>query len=99
MGAQMIGLPPTHTPAMQVSACVHLFPSLHAVPSVAVGFEHVPVFGSQTPASWHWSIAGQVLEAPLVQRPAWQVSPSVQGLPSSHAVPFSFGGLVHVPVA
>jgi len=43
--------PPVHTPAWQVSAVVHAFPSLQVVPSAFAGFEHVPVAGSQTPAT------------------------------------------------
>jgi hypothetical protein len=47
------GLEPVHVPAWQVSVWVQLFPSLHAVPSAAAGFEHMPVPGSQVPATWH----------------------------------------------
>jgi hypothetical protein len=45
------GLEPLHEPAWQLSAMVQPFPSLHAVPSGAAGFEHCPVAGSQTPAT------------------------------------------------
>jgi len=34
-----------------------------------------------------------------VQEPAWQVSPVVQALPSSHAVPSVLGGFEQTPVA
>src|SRR3989442_966554 len=45
-----------------------------AVPSAALGFEQVPVAGSQVPTVWHWSAAVQVTGLPPVQTPAWQVS-------------------------
>jgi hypothetical protein len=47
------GVPGVHTPAVQVSPLVHAFPSLHAVPLLASGFEHTPVAGLQTPTAWH----------------------------------------------
>ncbi len=37
--------------------------SLHVVPLGAFGFEHTPVPGLQTPATWHWSDAVQVTES------------------------------------
>jgi hypothetical protein len=45
------GLAPVQVPAWQVSVCVHALPSLHAVPSFALGLEQVPVPGSQVPAT------------------------------------------------
>jgi hypothetical protein len=54
---QVTGLLPTQLPAWQVSVCVHAFPSLQIVPSIFAGLLHVPVAGSQIPASWHWSLA------------------------------------------
>src|SRR5213083_2475679 len=45
------GFPPTQAPAWQVSVCVQAFPSLHAVPSSAFGFEQVPVAGLHVPAT------------------------------------------------
>jgi len=47
-------------PAWHVSVCVQALPSLHAVPFGALGFEQVPVAGSQVPAMWHWSLAVHV---------------------------------------
>ena len=44
---------PAQVPPVHVSADVHVFPSLHAVPFVAGGFEHVPLAGSHVPATWH----------------------------------------------
>jgi hypothetical protein len=46
-------LPPTQVPDWHVSVCVQAFPSLHAVPSGAVGFEQTPVAVLQMPAMWH----------------------------------------------
>ena len=42
---QLTGLLPVQAPPWQVSVCVHALPSLHAVPSAAVGLEQVPVDG------------------------------------------------------
>jgi len=77
---------PAQTPAWHVSPVVHALPSLQAVPLAATGLGQVPVAGSQVPATWHWSDAGQATGVP-VQRPAWQVSPVVQRLPSEHGLP------------
>jgi hypothetical protein len=43
-----VQVPPPHT-----SPVVQAFASAHAVPSAAFGFEHRPVPGAQTPATWH----------------------------------------------
>src|SRR5215470_5746256 len=51
----------------------------------------MPVAGSQTPATWHWSRA--------VQTPAWQVSVWVQASLSSQAVPSAAVGSEQMPVA
>ena len=74
-------------------------PSLQAVPSVLLGLEHVPVWGSQLPASWHWSRAVQTTGVPGVQVPAWQESLCVQASPSPQAVPSVLFGLEQVPLA
>jgi hypothetical protein len=50
-------LVPAHTPPWQVSFAVQAFASSHAVPLAFGGFEHTPVAGSHTPATWHWSEA------------------------------------------
>ena len=47
------GLVPVHVPLTHASIWVHAFPSVHAVPSVAAGWEQIPVAVSQVPASWH----------------------------------------------
>ena len=41
---QTTGFVPVQTPAWQTSVCVHLSPSLHAVPFSAGGFEQTPVW-------------------------------------------------------
>src|SRR2546425_1069206 len=86
-------------PAWQVSAWVQALPSLQAVPSALCGVEQVPLAGSQTPATWHWSSALQGTGFAPVQVPAWQVSVWVQALPSLQAVPSALAGVEQVPVA
>jgi hypothetical protein len=51
--SQFVGPPELQTPPLQVSPVVQALPSLHAVPFGAAGFEHMPVPGLQTPATWH----------------------------------------------
>jgi hypothetical protein len=53
LAVQVTGVLPVHTPAWHVSVCVHAFPSVHAVPFAAVGFEQAPVAGMHVPAVWH----------------------------------------------
>lgn len=98
LAVQVTGLPPVQTPATQVSVCVQALPSLHDVPSTLLGFEQVPVVGSQVPAEWHWSLAAQVTGFPPVQTPATQVSVCVHALPSLQPVPFAAFGFEQVPV-
>jgi len=45
------GLTPVHAPLWHVSVWVQALPSLHAVPFVAIGFEHAPVLGLHVPAT------------------------------------------------
>jgi hypothetical protein len=78
---------------------VQEFPSLQVVPFAAFGFEHMPVAGLQTPAAWHWSDAVQVTAVPAWHEPLWQLSPTVQALPSVHEVPFAAFGFEQVPFA
>lgn len=84
-------------PFWHVSPVVQALPSLQAVPFVLIGSVQTPA--EQTPATWHWSEAVQVFPVPPVQAPFWQVSPDVQVLPSSQAVPFVMFGSLHAPVA
>jgi len=53
LGAQVVEVPATHAPAVQTSLCVQALPSLQLEPFAAAGFEHTPVDGLQTPATWH----------------------------------------------
>ena len=53
MATHTTGLVPMHAPAWQLSIAVQALPSVHAVPSLAAGFEHTPVVVSQTPTAWH----------------------------------------------
>jgi hypothetical protein len=70
----------------------------HAIPSAAAGFEQMPLLGLHVPATWHWSVAVQVIELVPMHVPLWHVSVWVQALPSLHAVPFVAVGLEHAPV-
>src|SRR3989442_241395 len=94
----MTGFEPAQVPDWHVSLWVQAVPSLHDVPSVAFGFEQVPVVGLQVPATWHWSLAVQVTGLEPVQVPDWQVSVWVQALPSLHDVPLVAFGFEQVPV-
>ena len=52
-GAAQVKAVPPHVPPVQTSFLVQAFPSSHAVPSAAAGFEHMPLVGSHVPATWH----------------------------------------------
>jgi len=82
-----VAVPAAQVPSLQTSPVVQALASLQAVPLAAIGSEQTPVSGSQMPATWHWSRAVQVVVVAGVQTPAWQLSPVVQRLPSSQAVP------------
>src|SRR2546430_17402499 len=86
-------------PAWQVSICVQASPSEQAVPSAWFGLEHVPLAGSQIPATWHWSSAVQTTGFAPMQLPAWQVSVWVQASPSAQALPSALFGLEQGPAA
>lgn len=47
---QVTGVP-AQAPPVHASPLVQAFPSLHAEPLAAVGFEHAPLDGSQVPAT------------------------------------------------
>ena len=89
---------PRHRPALQASPLVHARPSLQSVPSGLLGLLHTPVTAEHVPAVWHWSLAVQWRGLPPTQSPDWQVSPRVQGLPSSQSAPSPLAGFEHVPV-
>jgi len=83
---------------LHVSLCVHLLPSLQALPSVALGFEQTPVVLSQLPTAWHWSLAEHVTGLVPTHLPATQPSLRVQALASSQPVPSVFGVALQAPV-
>ena len=86
-----------HEPPLHDEVCVQALPSSHAVPFTAfVGVGHMPLVGLQVPATLHGG-AEHVLAAPATQVPFWQVSSTVQLLPSVHGVPFVAGA--QAPVA
>jgi hypothetical protein len=88
-----------HTPAWQVSLCVHAFPSSHVASSGRGGFEHAPVAGLQVPAAWHWSDGVQTTGLAPVHVPPSHVSVCVHAFPSSQFVPSGRAGFEHAPVA
>jgi len=77
---------------------VHASPSLQAAPFGRGGFEHAPVPGLHSPGRWHWSSAEHSTKLAGVQIPLWHASPSVQPLPSVHAVPFGLSTFEQRPV-
>ena len=87
---------PTHTPLLQASTLVHLFPSSQVAPVSAVGAEQRPVEGLQVPAVMQTPPV-QVLGFDPTQAPLWQVSVWVHMLPSLQTVPLAMGA--HAPVA
>jgi hypothetical protein len=85
---QVTAVPP-HTPPVQTSFVVQALPSLHAVPSVAEGFEHMPVLGLHVPAMWHWSLAPQTTGLDPVHAPPWQAYAWKQTFEPVQLVPFT----------
>jgi hypothetical protein len=73
---------------------VHGLPSSQVLPSASTGFEQAPVVESQVPAAWQLSDGVQLTGVPPRQVPAWQLSATVQALPSLQVVPSGAGGLV-----
>src|SRR5215216_1226087 len=69
---QLTALPLEQIPALQVLPVVQALPSSHDSPSGLSGLLHVPVVGSQVPATWHWSEAVHVLGLTPAQVPPWQ---------------------------
>ena len=98
LAVHVTGFEPVQVPLWHESLCVHAFPSLQVVPLAALGFEHVPVLGSQVPAAWHWSLAVHVTGFKPVHVPFWQASVCVHALPSLHVVPFDAVGFEQAPV-
>jgi hypothetical protein len=90
---QAVAVPGEHVPDWQVSPVVHALLSVHVVPLVAIGFEQTPVPVSQTPATWHWSVALQITGFEPTHSPVpLHASICVQAFPSLHAVPDVAGG-------
>jgi len=96
--AHVTGFEPTHAPAVQASVCVQALPSLHVVPSAAVGLEQVPEVGSHAPATWQASAATHVTGLEPTHAPAVHASVCVHALPSLHVVPFVAAGFEHWPL-
>jgi hypothetical protein len=89
------GRPAVQVPCWQVSLPLQASPSTHSVPFGFAGFEHWPVAGSQTPASWQESWAAQVIPK---QRSIWHVGEQLSPLavlPSSHSSETSRTPLPH----
>ena len=86
-----------HTPAWHVSACVHALPSLQLVPSGAAGFVQAPVAGLHVPATWHWSLAMQVVGVPVMHTPPLHAIDPVQAFPPQ-PVPSGAAGFEQVPL-
>jgi hypothetical protein len=79
------GVPPTHTPAWQVSTVVHALPSSQ---------DAVLFVCWHPPSAVHVSVvhgfrSSQLVGAPPVHAPAWQASPVVHASPSSQATALS----------
>ncbi len=89
LAVQVTGFEPVHTPAWQVSVCVHASPSSQAAPLAAAGSLQTPVPGSHVPSTWHWSLAVQVTRFEPLHTDETQMSWKVHTLPSSQATPVS----------
>jgi hypothetical protein len=98
LAVQTTGFAPAQIPVWHESVCVQAFPSLHAVPLAAFGFEHAPVPGLQE------SVVQALLSLQFTgfaptHTPAWQPSLCVQASPSVHADPSALIGLEQTPVS
>src|SRR5262245_6946170 len=71
--------PPMHAPPLQTSPSVQGFPSSHGL---VLGVWTHPEDGLHV-SSVHRFWSAQLRHPPALQRPAWQMSPVVQALPSS----------------
>jgi hypothetical protein len=98
LAVQTTGFDPAQIPVWHESVCVQAFPSLHAVPFGAFGFEHTPVTVLQTPTAWHASLAVQTTGIDPAQKPDWHESVWVQAFPSLQSVPSGAAGFEHSPV-
>ena len=98
LAVHVTGLEPAHTPAWHESTCVQALPSLQLVPFGRAGLEQTPLDGSHVPAAWHWSPATHVTGFDPVHVPLWQLSVTVQALPSLQLVPLAAVGFEQTPV-
>jgi hypothetical protein len=99
LAVQTTGFEPVHTPAWQLSLCVHASLSSQPVPLLAAGSLQTPVPGLQLPTVWHWSLAVQTKGFEPVHTPAWQLSLCVHASLSSQPVPLATAGSLQTPVA
>ena len=98
LAVHVTGFEPVQTPLAQAYVWSHGFEPVQFVPSVAVGLEHVPLDGSQVPATWQASDAVQTTGFEPVQVPPWQESDCVHPFPSLQVVPFDAVGFEQEPV-
>jgi hypothetical protein len=99
LAVHVTAVPLLHTPPRHVSPVKQRFPVLHDVPSGSDGLLQMPVAGLHTPIVVQGPLARHVTGIPLVQAPAWQVSPLKQRFPVLNTVPLASGGLEQTPVA
>jgi hypothetical protein len=85
--SQLTGVPGAQTPLWQLSAPLHVLPSVHDVPFKTALLVQ-PNAGSQASVV-HTLLSLQLIGAPAVQVPPWHVSVPLQTLPSRHDVPLS----------
>ncbi|SRR6266700_6036491 len=81
-----MALPPVQVPDWHVAPVVHTS-LVQPVPLLLAVGAGQPDVGEQAPTMWHASAPEQTTAVPPVQVPVWQVSPVVQALPSSQAMP------------
>ncbi len=102
--SQFTGLPAWHLPSLQVSLAVQPEPSAsHAmVPALGSGTQVYPAccVGSTIQVASLQASETELQSAvtPDLQAPFWQVSPTVQGRPSSHWVPLTSSVVLHEPL-
>src|SRR5438132_1466888 len=89
LSLQLRAVPAVQTPAWQVSAPLHAFPSLHDLPFASAVCWH-PATGSQVSVV-HGLLSLQLSGVPAAQTPAWHVSAPLHTFPSLHGVPFTTG--------
>ncbi len=92
---QVLGVP-LHPPVLQVSGTVQALPSSQRVPSLTLTYAQLPLDLSQ-PSLVHTLLSSQTLALPL-HVPPWQLSLTVQVLPSLHGPPSLTGLNTQLPV-